>query len=318
MKMLTIIRNDMNFSFSKYFNFCLIFSGILVVASLFLAGTRMNFGVDFSGGAEIQVKFNEAVKIVDLRETFIGNNFASVAVQTLGEVGDNTYLVKVAADATDLNGLTAQIEHLLSSKYQSQGVDLQKVDIVGPRAGKELRLSGLQALGWALIAIMVYIALRFDFKYAPGAIVAVIHDVILVMGVFALAQLEFSLQTVAALLAVIGYSVNDTVIIYDRVREFEGKSEFQNTPLLKLIDVAINETLSRTILTSGTTLLVALIMMFVGGGPIRDFFFAISFGVVVGTYSTIFIATPMVVYLDRFQQKRSSKKGNVLTGTVVS
>jgi preprotein translocase subunit SecF len=153
---------------------------------------------------------------------------------------------------------------------------------------------------------MIYVGLRFDFKYSPGAVVAVIHDVIIVLGVFSITHLEFTLQTVAAMLAVIGYSVNDTVVVYDRVREHE-----QRNPALTLtqhINTAINETLSRTLLTSGTTLFISVTMYFFGGMAIRDFFMAISLGVLIGTYSTIFIAAPTVLFFNRFDKGQQPKK----------
>jgi len=158
---------------------------------------------------------------------------------------------------------------------------------------------------WALIAIMVYIGLRFDFKYSPGAIVALFHDVSIILGIFAFTGTEFTLQTVAALLAVIGYSVNDTVIVYDRVREQENKNKA--LWLGKHINQAINDTLSRTVLTSGTTLFVSLAMFIWGGMAIREFFLAISLGVIIGTYSSIFVAAPVTLLFDKFQ-KNSEKK----------
>ena len=157
---------------------------------------------------------------------------------------------------------------------------------------------------WALLAIFVYIGLRFDIKYSPGAIIALAHDVIIVCGVFVLTGKEFTLQTVAALLAIIGYSVNDTVVVYDRVREHEEKSS--GLDLITQIDNATSETLSRTLLTSGTTLLVSVIMSTYGGGSISDFFFAISMGVLVGTYSSIFVAAPVTLLSDRFKNRKNA------------
>ena len=170
-------------------------------------------------------------------------------------------------------------------------------------------------MAYALIAIMIYIGLRFDFKYAPGAIVALFHDVSIILGIFALTGTEFTLQTVAALLAVIGYSVNDTVIVYDRVRENEEK--YAGSSLIENIDRAINDTLSRTILTSGTTLFVSGAMFLYGGEAIHSFFFAITLGVLIGTYSSIFVAAPATILFSKLlgdgDQKRSSEKATALT-----
>ena len=171
-------------------------------------------------------------------------------------------------------GVHQKVEVSLRTNFKDNGPEIRKVDIVGPKAGAALRISGFQAMLWALVVIMVYIGLRFDFNYSPGAIVALFHDVSIILGVFALTGTEFTLQTVAALLAVIGYSVNDTVIVYDRVREHEHK--YSGRSLVDHINNAVNETLSRTVLTSGTTLFISITMFFFGGLAIRDFFLAIS------------------------------------------
>ena len=218
----------------------------------------------------------------------------------MNALNTHNFLLKVQADEASLNKVTEEVSDTLKDHYASKGVEIRKVDIVGPKAGAQLRLSGFQAMGWALVAIMVYIGLRFDFKYAPGAIVALFHDVVIILGVFAITDREFSLQIVGALLAVIGYSVNDTVVVYDRVREHEEKSP---SKLTKLINTALNETLSRTILTSATTLFVSVCMFAMGGGVIHDFFFAITLGVFIGTYSSLFVAAPTVLFFDRFQSK---------------
>jgi len=207
----------------------------------------------------------------------------------------------VSATKEDLNVVADRIGTVLKTKFASAGADVRKVDIVGPKAGANLRIAGFTAMFWALIAIMVYIGLRFDFKYSPGAIAALVHDVIFILGIFALCHIEFTLQTVAALLAVIGYSVNDTVIVYDRVREHEEK--YAGRSLAEHINIAVNETLSRTVLTSGTTLFVSMAMLFMGGPAIRDFFLAITLGVFVGTYSSIFVAAPVTLAFDRMKNR---------------
>ena len=261
----------------------------------------MNYGVDFRGGAEIQLKFKETVKLDGIRKTLKSAGFKGIAAQSIGELSENEFLVKVQGDETNLNQITDQVSSSLSEAYASAGVEVRKVDIVGPKAGAQLRVSGFQAMLWALIAIMIYIGLRFDFKYSPGAIFALFHDVTIILGVFAFFHVEFTLQTVAALLAVIGYSVNDTVIVYDRVREHEERSP--ETALSDHINIAVNETLSRTIMTSLTTLFVSVVMYVFGGLAIRDFFLAITLGVLIGTYSSIFVAAPVTLFFDRMKGK---------------
>ena len=240
------------------------------------------------------------VPIDELREQLKKENLPGVTVQTIGNLEDNEYLVKIASDNKNLNQLTGQVETALNNAYADR-VDIRKIDIVGPKAGAELRWRGFQAMLWAFVAIMVYIGLRFDFKYSPGAIVALFHDVTIILGLYALCQIEFTLQTVAALLAVIGYSVNDTVVVYDRVRESEQKDT--EMPLKDHINKAINQTLARTFLTSTTTLFVSIIMWVFGGLAIRNFFTAITIGVIIGTYSSIFVAAPVTLLMDRRQKK---------------
>ena len=289
-----------NVNFTSKFPITVVLSLLLVLGSIILFITKgLNYGVDFRGGAEIQVKFSEAIDMGALRSE-LKSNFKSSSVQQIGDTNQNELLIKVSASEENLNKVTDQITKMLTSKFANLNPDIQKTDIVGPKAGEQLRISGFQALIWALLMIMIYIALRFDYKYSPGAIVALAHDVIIIIGVFILMDKEFSLQIVGALLAVIGYSVNDTVVVYDRVRENE-ESDAQS-PLKKLINKALNETLSRTILTSITTLIVSVMMFAMGGGVIHDFFFAITLGVIVGTYSSLFVAAPTILFFDRFNK----------------
>ncbi|MCB9060851.1 MAG: protein translocase subunit SecF [Halobacteriovoraceae bacterium] len=296
-----------DFAPKKQFNFASMFgmtstvSSILVVLSLIALFSNMKYGVDFSGGAEIQVKFNEKVPMGDIRKLMDREGLKGTQVQSIGEANENEVLLKLQGDETNLNQISEQVQQALAKNFSESGANIRKVDIVGPKAGSSLRLSGFQAMAWALIAIMIYIGLRFDFKYSPGAIIALFHDVSIILGIFAITGTEFTLQVVAALLAVIGYSVNDTVIVYDRVREHEQK--LPEGKLSDHINLAVNETLSRTILTSGTTLFVSLSMFFFGGQAIRGFFFAITLGVIIGTYSSIFIAAPITLFFDRLKNK---------------
>lgn len=296
--MLEIIKADTKIDFVSKFSFSAILSIVLVIASLFVIFSKMKYGVDFRGGAEVQVKFENDIKQGDLRSTLKKNGFEGTSVQRIGDRAENEFIIKVQGTEKNLNSITEKVSAVLKSRFSADGALIRKVDIVGPKAGAQLRISGLQAMLWAMIAIMVYVGLRFDFKYSPGAIIALFHDVSIVLGIFALTGTEFTLQTVAALLAVIGYSVNDTVIVYDRVREHEEKHA--GLELSIHINNAINETLSRTILTSGTTLFISLTMYFFGGPAIKDFFLAISLGVLIGTYSSVFVAAPVTLLFEKF------------------
>jgi len=307
--MFNILKAKTNYNFSSKFSLAAIFSTVIVIVSLVLIFTRMQYGVDFRGGAEIEVGFKDKINLSGLRKTLKKGGFKGASVQSLGEIEDNNYLIKVSTKDKKLNEVTDQITKSLTVKFGATGIDIRKIDIVGPKAGHQLRLSGILAMFWALIAIMIYVGLRFEFVYAPGAILALFHDVSIVLGVFVLTNTEFSLQTVAALLAVIGYSVNDTVIVYDRVREHVGKNPHK--PLREHINDAINNTLSRTILTSGTTLFVALSMYFFGGIAIKNFFMAITLGIIVGTYSSIFVAAPITLFFDRISKKEKSSSSKL-------
>ncbi len=299
--MIEIIKSDIAIKFTSKFVLTNILSTVVVIAAVVLFFTKgLNYGVDFRGGAEIQVKFTQNIDLAKLRKELSDGGFKSAAVQSIGSVEEKEYLIKVRADEKNLNEVTDAITQMLASKFSKEQAEIRKTDIVGPKAGAELRKSGFQAMIWALIAIMIYIALRFDFKYSPGAIVALIHDVSIIIGIFVITQTEFTLQIVAALLAVIGYSVNDTVVVYDRVREHENK--FAGKKISEHINNAINETLSRTILTSGTTLFICMAMLFFGGQSIHDFFFAITLGVFIGTYSSIFIAAPVTMFFDKIKK----------------
>jgi preprotein translocase subunit SecF len=276
----------------------------LVVATVVMFFTKgLNYGVDFRGGVEIQVKFKQAITLGDLRAVLADNKVAMSQLQSMGEDGQNEFLLKLESDKGDLNAISAQVSSVFTQKYGADSFEILKNDIVGPKAGAQLRISAFKALAWAILAIMVYLALRFDYKFAPGAIAALIHDVIIILGCFILTQKEFSLQIVAALLAIIGYSVNDTVVIYDRVREIESSNPGIGS--FEIMNRALNETMSRTIITSMTVLFVSLVMLFMGGPVIHDFFFAMSIGTVLGVYSTIFVAIPLTVFTERFNKKNA-------------
>ena len=286
--------NNMNVNYVNLFKYAGIFSAIFFVATLVGIFTKgLNYGVDFRGGVEVQVKFSESVNLGDLRSYLNAEQVPLSQLQSIGNEDQNEFLLKLDSDKGDLNAISNQVSKTLSAKYGEGKFEILKNDIVGPKAGAELRTSAFKALLWAILSIMIYLALRFDYKFAPGAIVALIHDVVLILGAFIITQKEFSLQIVAALLAIIGYSVNDTVVIYDRVREIEAAHPGMSTT--QVINKAINETMARTINTSLTVLGVSLVMLFWGGSVIHDFFFAMTIGVILGVYSTIFIAIPMTV-----------------------
>lgn len=293
-----------NVNYVGMFKPAAIASLILIVGTIVMFFTKgINYGVDFRGGVEIQVKFSQKVSLSDVRALMNDKNVPLSQLQSMGDENQNEFLLKLDSDSGDLNAISSQVGAVLTEKYGAGSFDILKNDIVGPKAGSELRLSAFKALAWAILAIMIYLALRFDYKFAPGAIAALIHDVVIIIGAFILTQKEFSLQIVAALLAIIGYSVNDTVVIYDRVREIEKQNTGAST--FEVINRAINETMSRTIITSLTVFGVSIVMLFWGGAVIHDFFFALTIGVILGVYSTIFIAVPMTVLFEKSVVKKA-------------
>lgn len=289
-----------NIDFVKLFKYFSVLSFLVVGATVVLFFTKgLNYGVDFRGGVEMQVKFQESVEAGELRSKLDGLYLSQL--QSIGASAQNEFLLKLDTDDMDLNVLSSKVEQVLVKNYGAGKFEILKTDIVGPKAGEELRSSAFKAVLWAILAIMIYLALRFDYKFAPGAVVALLHDVLIIIGVFIITEKEFSLQIVAALLAVIGYSVNDTVVIYDRVREVEA--DHPNLSTFEVINRSINETMARTINTSLTTLGVSIVMLIWGGPVIHDFFFAMTVGLVLGVYSTIFIAVPMTVVFEKFTNK---------------
>jgi preprotein translocase subunit SecF len=304
--MLELIPKNTNIDFVGKRYVWMGLSLIVIAAAVVLLLTKgLNYGIDFTGGAEVQLKFHKTMPASDLREMMDKGGFKNLAIQQLGEESLNEYLVKFRGDESDLQQIGTRTEKALMGKVARTDFEVQRVDVVGPQAGGELRKSGFLAMFYTLLCILIYVAIRFDYRYGPGAIVALIHDSMITMGIFVLLQKEFSLQIVAAILTIIGYSNNDTIIVYDRIRE--TMKAYPNRSLEENINRSINDTLSRTILTSVFTLFVVTALMVFGGGVIHDFAFTMFIGIIVGTYSSIFIASPILILFTQLQEKRSKK-----------
>ncbi len=268
-----------------------LFSGILILISLGALIVRgLNFGIDFTGGTLIEVKFPQAVELTDVRSAISKGGFDEAVVQHFGtsqEVlirlapQENTESAKISDQAfAALKGIDAQ-------------ADLRRVEFVGPQVGDELTEDGGLALLYSLIGILIYVGLRFEYRFAVGSVIALVHDVMITLGFFSLFQVEFDLPVLAAVLAVIGYSLNDTIVVFDRIRENFRKVRKGET--VEIINGSINQTLSRTLITSGTTLLVLVALLLFGGEIIRGFSLALIVGIVVGTYSSIYVASTSVI-----------------------
>ena len=317
-----------------------IFSVMMIVATVILLIWRggPNYGVDFSGGVLIQVKLDQKRAPSELKSALESVHLQDSIIQEFGEEGQFEYLIRVRKTEIELAGLSDEVKNALMSEL-GQGIEIRRVEMVGPKVGEDLRQKALFAIFYAILFIAIYISGRFELKwlmsivmalslafvvyltssfgmsvtwliltalivtlglcwflklkYALGAIIALVHDVTITVGVFALTDREISLSIIAAFLTIVGYSLNDTIIVFDRIRE--NLRRFRRRPFEDIMNGSINETLSRTILTSTTTLVVILALFILGGGVIHDFAFAILIGIIVGTYSSIFVASPVLL-----------------------
>lgn len=276
---------------------------ILICFASFFHRGGFNLGIDFAGGLEIQIKFFSHMEPESLRGKIGDMKLGDVSVQGFGEREENEYLIRVEKAGDETDELAGEIEGELIKVFGEETLEVRRVEMVGPKVGKDLRKRGVNAIFYALIGLLIYIAWRFELKFAPGAILALIHDIIITVGAFVIMNKEFNLATIAALLTIVGYSLNDTIVVYDRIRENIrrlGKKNSYET----IINVSINQTISRTIITSLTTLIVVVSLFILGGGIIHDFAFALLVGVLVGTYSSIFIASPVLLFWkERFEKK---------------
>jgi len=269
-----------------------------IISIVFHGGLR--YGIDFAGGTLVQLKFKNPPAIEEVRD---GLRTIGLGDSTIQEFGSkNHLLVRIERSEGKLEEIGTKIKNSLIGKYEAENIVVERVEMVGPKVGKDLREKAILSIVYAIIGIVIYISWRFEFQYAVAAIIALIHDVLVTMGAFSLADKEFTLVIVAAFLTIIGYSLNDTIVVFDRIRENMRRKG--KTLLKDVINASINQTLSRTILTSGTTLLVVVALFFLGGEIIHDFSFALMIGVLVGTYSSIFIASVFLVYWE----SRSAKK----------
>ncbi|OGQ79969.1 MAG: protein-export membrane protein SecF [Deltaproteobacteria bacterium RIFOXYA12_FULL_58_15] len=385
-----LLGKETNFDFIGRARFFFTASAIAVLASIVLIATvGLNFGIDFAGGYEIQVKFPEKVSDVQINDLVKPIGLGDARIQRFGAEEDNEYLILVREHGTITEEAKAKLydtfvalaggeEEIINWSVAQSGenlmvgfktavtedkvralveqsglvvkaitrgeredrpeysVDLvsiadniekalrdglgisqeaeivQRVEFVGPQVGAQLRNQGIMAVVYALVFILLYIAIRFDLFFSPGAVIALIHDVLITMGVFALLQFEFNLPIIGAILALVGYSLNDTIIVYDRIRE--NALRLRGRELRSMVNTSINQTLSRTLLTSFTTLLVVLALFIFGGGIIRDFSVALLVGIVVGTYSSIFVASPIYIFL----REKSGKGGAQLKADKVA
>ena len=297
-----LIKPGTKIPFTKYRHIAVGLSTLVNVAVLiFLFTHGPNLGVDFAGGTLVQLKFQQRVTIPEIRSALGQLATGDTVIQDFGQEGSNEFLVRMEKTSVEIGALSEQIRTSLSQRFGERGFEIRRIESVGPKVGEELRQKGTWAVVAATVMMGVYIWIRFDLRFGLGAVVALIHDVLVTIGALLLGCYEFDLTIVAALLTVVGFSVNDTVIVCDRVRENMRKIRREN--LESVINTSINETLSRTIITTGTAILVLLALFVLGGGVIRPFAFALLVGFFSGVYSTIFIASPVVLFWEKRWRK---------------
>ena len=290
---------NIEINFNKYFKIFNIFSGLLILISIVLLLFKgLNYGVDFKGGTLIELRAtDQQITIFQLRKSFLNMNLGDVNVKEFGK--NNDFLIKFEKKESDNKNLISEIKENLN-KSIGPGYNFRRVENVGPKVSAELLKSGVIAICLSLVAMLIYIWIRFEWQFSLGAIFALFHDVILTLGIFSLFSFEINLSIVAAVLTIVGYSMNDTVVIFDRVRE--NLKKFSDIKIFDLTNKSINETLSRTIITSVTTLLALVSIYIFGGHILKGFSLAMILGVIFGTYSSIYIANPVLILLNVTQK----------------
>ncbi|OUV63730.1 MAG: protein translocase subunit SecF [Gammaproteobacteria bacterium TMED119] len=287
-----LLKQSLKIDFLGRRNLAWIISAILIIVSIASLATRgLNLGIDFTGGTIVEVGYTESTELAPIRDALAQAQFEDVIVQHFGTSKD----VLIRLPASDSMQAPEVSNQVLNALQSTGDPSMRRVEFVGPQVGDELRDDGGLAVLYALVAILIYVMLRFEFRFSVGSVAALIHDVLLVVGFFSITQAPFDLTVLAAVLAVIGYSLNDTIVVFDRIRENFRKMR-KATPI-EVINGSINQTLARTIMTSLTTLLVLLALFFVGGEVIHSFALALLVGVLIGTYSSIYIASSMLVLL---------------------
>jgi len=299
--MLTIFPKRPNFDFMGKKFYFLTLSVIVVVGSfllIFIKGFR--WGIDFAGGIELQVRFQTPLSISEVRSRLKDFPYGEPSVQEFGESAGREFLIRIGLrEGVETSEISASLRQVIEDAFRTYGPEIRREELVGPKVGEELRNKGILSMVIAMIGMLIYIAFRFEFRFGVGAILTLFHDPVIVLACFSLLNKEVNLQTVAAILTLIGYSINDTIVVFDRIREEMRRN--RKEPLEPLLNRAINETLSRTVLTSLATLftMIALFFFTPSGSVIHDFAFAMILGIIIGTYSSIYIASPIVLFLER-------------------
>ncbi len=315
MRGLRYVPQNSNVNFIGMRMIAFIFSAIIIFGSIGVTAQKgLNLGIDFTGGTVIEVRTPVVPDLEMLRTALNTLGLGSISIQEFGQVDD--LLIRLPeqkkpsgwqkGDSEPNNLAIITVREALDSAFEGQIVDYRRIEFVGPQVGKELKVKGLYAIIFSLLGILTYIWFRFEWQFGIAAIVALAHDAIATIGLFALTQMEFNLSTVAAILMIAGYSINDTVVVFDRIRE--NLRKYKKKPLGELFNFSVNQTLSRTLMTSVTTLLALVSLYVFGGEVIRGFVYALIFGILIGTYSSIFVASPVLMFMNVRRSTPPSEK----------
>ena len=298
-----------NFNFINYFKKFNFASLILVLLSIFFVIFKgLNYGIDFKGGTLIEIRVeNKSIKVSDIRDSLNKLNLGDVNVKNFGEKSD--FLIKIEKKLNNNDSLISEIKASLDQDLNEE-VNYRRVESVGPKVSAELLKSGVISICLALLMMLFYIWFRFEWQFSLGSIIALFHDVIITLGIFSILSIEINLSIVAAVLTIVGYSMNDTVVIYDRIRE--NLSKFNKLEIDQVSNLSVNETLSRTLITSVTTLLALFSIFILGGEILKGFSFAMILGVIIGTYSSIFVASPVLRYLSVSSKTLEKKEDKIV------
>ena len=282
----------------------------VLVSVIYLAVHGVTYGIDFRGGTELQVKFGQKIEIADFRKSVESADLGEVGVQTIGDQNELVIRFQGKSGKTDketneiLNASLTKLKEAITTQLAQYQPEIRRVDTVGPQVGAELKRNGLLAVFYCLLVILIYVALRFDYKYAPGAVLCLAHDAIITLALFVAVGKEVNIPILAAVLTLIGYSLNDTIVVFDRIRETEHL--YKERGIRFIINKSINDMFTRTLITSGTTFTSALCLYFLAGGTVSDIAFAMCVGIFFGTYSSIYVAAPLILLTEKLTPSKAS------------
>ena len=293
-----IFKPNTNINFVGHKNLAMAFSWILIMIGIFSVVSKggLNFGLDFAGGSLVQVKMSKVTTAADVRETLAPLELKGVTIQQVGDLSDE-FLIKAQESSSKTESLASNVQKSLEGRYGAGTVDIRRAEMVGPQVGKDLRSKAAMAIIYSIIGMLLYVTFRFEFRFGVGVVIALIHDVLITLAFFSVFNKEIDLTVVAAFLTIVGYSVNDSVVICDRIRE--NMARHVGSKLDWIINRSINDTLSRTVMTSTFTMFSLLSLYFLGGDVIRNFALAMLIGIIVGTHSSIFVAAPVILFFEK-------------------